>query len=217
MNRYLYRNGEGERAFLPLPAASWGYDPTLENLIPPYDPLAAKLALIDAGYPDGFDTRIYVTNAPVRVAAAQALGRYWKEHLNVSAEVVVSEWGDFSAAVTRGDLPVYGMSWNWNSDPYFFLDNLFHSQAQNPLGNGAGFSSPTVDSFLDQAVTTSDQTARAAFYRNALTAIVAQDPLLVYATEKSTYAFSKKVHGFVLRPDRLNTFCTNEVNVWLAK
>jgi peptide/nickel transport system substrate-binding protein len=217
MVKLLYRYDQAQRATLPLPPGSWGYDKNLESIFPAFDPAAAKRLLAEAGYPNGFATEIYISDAPVRIAAATVIQNYLKENLNITVEIKPAEWGTFSEIASKGNAPIYGMSWTWYPDPYFFLNNLFHSNQIGSLGNGAGFNMPEVDKLLDQAAANSRLEDRAVFYKQALKLAAEQLPMLVYANEKSTYGFSPKVQGFVLRADKKNAFTNDTVNVWLSE
>lgn len=46
----VYANGDGAASYLPVPITSWGYDASLESLVPAYDPEGAKALLEEAGY-----------------------------------------------------------------------------------------------------------------------------------------------------------------------
>jgi peptide/nickel transport system substrate-binding protein len=217
MVRGLYRYGQGQRAYIPLPPGSWGYDKNLESTFPAYNPAEAKRLLTEAGYPNGFDTEIYITDNQVRINAATIIQKYLKDNLNINVQIKTSEWGTFSAIGAGGKAPIYGMSWTWYPDPYFFLNNLFHSKQIGSLGNGQGFNVPEVDSLLDKASSVSVMEERANYYKQALKLASEQLPMLVYVNEKATYGFSPKVQGFELRADKKNVFVSESVNVWLSE
>ncbi|MDR3173044.1 MAG: ABC transporter substrate-binding protein [Treponema sp.] len=217
MVRGLYRYGQGQRAYIPLPPGSWGYDKNLESTFPAYNPREAKRLLAEAGYPNGFDTEIYITDNEVRINAATIIQKYLKDNLNINVQIRTAEWGPFSAIGAGGNAPIYGMSWTWYPDPYFFLNNLFHSSQIGSLGNGQGFKMAEMDTLLDTASSVSALEERARYYKQALKLASEQLPMLVYVNEKATYGFSPKVQGFVLRADKKNTFVSESVNVWLSE
>ena len=95
---------------------------------------------------------------------------------------------------------MYGMSWTWYPDPYFFLNKLFSSSEVGALGNGAGFSHQDVDD-------------RADYYKQALKAIVSYDPMLVYASEYVNTGLTTKVQGYEQRADSKIVIVNDEVNV----
>ena len=90
---------------------------------------------------------------------------------------------------------------------------MFSSSEIGALGNGAGFSDPEVDDLLQQALEVTDQDERADLYKQALAKIVAQDPMLVYASEEVCTGLTQNVQGYVQRADQLVYVVNSEVNM----
>ncbi|SDK70829.1 ABC transporter substrate-binding protein [Natronincola ferrireducens] len=217
MVKGIYQYDEAQRAYLPLPPGSWGYDPDLESLIPSYDPEKAKELLTEAGYPDGFKTEIYVADQPARVKMATIIQQFLKQNLNIDLDIKTAEWGTFSDIASKGKAPIYGMSWTWYPDPYFFLNQMFHSSQIGALGNGQGFNKPEVDELLDEAARVSNQEERAELYKKALKSITEEYSRVNYSNEKVIYGLTSRVQGFEMRADNQKIFVSPEVNVWLRK
>ena len=213
----VYQYGEAQPASLPLPPNSWGFDKTLEASVPAYDPAAAKQLLAEAGYPDGFKTTLHISNTPIRVKMATIIQQYLKTNLNVDLEIQASEWGTFSEVASKGNAEIFGMSWTWYPDPFFFLNKIFASSAIGSLGNGQGFSNPEVDKLLADALVITDQSERAELYKKALKLIVDEKPGIFYANENVTWGVSPKVQGLVQRADGTIFLVNEEVNVWKAE
>ncbi|WP_020611377.1 ABC transporter substrate-binding protein [Sediminispirochaeta bajacaliforniensis] len=211
----VYPYNEAQRAYLPLPPGSWGYDASLEKLIPSYDPEGAKSLLKDAGYPDGFHIDVYVANKPARVKMCTILQAYLKKNLNVDLEIKTAEWGTFSEVASSGKAGMYAMSWTWYPDPFFFLNKMFHSSEIGALGNGQGFNNPEVDMLLDKALTVPDLESRKVLYQKALKLIVSEYPRIDYSNEKVIYGFNPSVKGFVVTADNSIDLVSPEVNVYL--
>lgn len=213
----VYQYQEAKPASLPLPPGSWGYDSSLEAEVPAYDPEGAKKLLAEAGYPDGFDLDIYISNTEARVKMATLFQAYLKQNLNINVNINTSEWGTFSEIGASGEADVFAMSWTWYPDPYFFLNKLFHTSAIGSLGNGQGFSNGEVDQYLDDALRTTDQEKRAELYKKALAVIVKQYPGIFYANENVNWGVSSNVQGMVQRADGKVKICTPDTNVWLSR
>ena len=213
----VYQYGEAVPASLPLPPGSWGYDEAVKAEVPTYDPEAAKALLAEAGYPDGFDLNLYIANTPTRVKMATLFQAYLQQNLNVNVNINTSEWGTFSEIGASGQADVFGMSWTWYPDPYFFLNKLFYSGEIGSLGNGQGYNNPEVDKCLENALLTTDQNERADLYKKALALIVKDMPGIFYANENVEWGVTPNVQGLVQRADGKVKICTTDINVWLSK
>jgi peptide/nickel transport system substrate-binding protein len=213
----VYQYNEAKPASLPLPPGSWGYDTSLESEKLAYDPEGAKKLLTEAGYPDGFDLNIYISNTEARIKMATLFQAYLKQNLNINVNINTSEWGTFSEIAASGKADVFAMSWTWYPDPYFFLNKLFHSSSIGSLGNGQGFENKEVDQYLNDALLTTDQTKRAELYKKALAVIVKQYPGIFYANENVNWGVSSNVQGLTQRADGKVKICTPDINVWLSK
>lgn len=213
----VYQYGEANPASLPLPPGSWGYDAAVEAEVPAYDPAGAKALLAEAGYPDGFDMELYISNTPTRIKMATLFQAYLKQNLNVNVNINTSEWGTFSEIGASGQADVFGMSWTWYPDPFFFLNKIFATSSIGSLGNGQGYSNAEVDACLDKALLTTDQSERAAEYKKALALIVKDKPGIFYANENVEWGVTPDVQGLVQRADGKVKICTSDINVWLSK
>lgn len=213
----IYQYDEAKRAYLALPPDSWGYDASYESLIPSYDIEKAKELMKEAGYEDGFELEIYVSNKPARVKMATILQAYLKQNLNIDLVIKTVEWGTFSEIASSGQADIYGMSWSWYPDPYFFLNKMFHSSEIGALGNGQGYNNPEVDKLLDEALLASDTAERAKLYQKALGVITENFSRINYSNEKVIYGMNPVVEGYQIRPDGNINFCTNEINVYKTK
>lgn len=217
MVKGIYQFDEASRAYLSVPPGSWGYDASLESIVPSYDPEKAKQLLKEAGYPDGFKTQIYVADKPSRVKMATILQQYLKQNLNIDLEIKTADWGTFSDIASKGKAPIFGMSWTWYPDPYFFLNQMFHSAQIGSLGNGQGFNMPEVDQLLDQALKETEQSKRAEYYKQALKLITEQHARVDYSNEKVIYGLTERVQGFELRADQQIIITSPDINVWVKK
>jgi peptide/nickel transport system substrate-binding protein len=106
-----------------------------------FDPVAAKALLADAGYPDGFSTKLYYRDVvrsylPQVSNVAQDIQAQLLANLNINAEIVVMETGAFIEESGAGRLDgLYLLGWNGDY-PHItnFLD--FHFGEANPqFGN----------------------------------------------------------------------------------
>ncbi len=205
----LYQYDEVKAGYLPLPYGSWGYDASLESLAPKYDVEHAKQLLADAGYENGFNLTINVSNTEERKTLATMLQGYWMQ-IGVNAQVAVNEWGTFSDTVCSGNSDVYAMSWGWYPDPYFFLNKLFSSEETTAIGNGAGYVNDYVDEMLSKAFVVTDIEERAEYYAKATEQIMKDYSGVYYANPYEMYGINSRVVDFTPRADSMLTFVVSE-------
>ncbi len=102
-----------------------------------FDPEAGKALLAEAGYPDGFETTIYYRDVnraylPTPGDIAVEIQTQLKQNLNITAEVVVMETGEFIDSASSGLLDgIYLLGWQGDY-PHItnFLD--YHFSRNNP-------------------------------------------------------------------------------------
>lgn len=118
-----------------------------------YDVEKAKELLAEAGYPDGFDLELWVSDGQnsVRVGGVlQALlGR-----VGIDVELIKNDWSVFYSTVKNANAPAYYLSW-WAdyADPYNFLNALYTSDR-------ILFSNDTVNTMLEKMSATTNQEER---------------------------------------------------------
>lgn len=121
------------------------------NLAIKSDVEKAKSLLEEAGYPDGFDLELWVsdgTNSVRLGGVLQALLR----RVGIDVELIKNDWSVFYSTVKNGNAPSYYLSW-WAdyADPYNFLKALYTSE-----GSRINYSNEQVDEMLkEMAATTS--------------------------------------------------------------
>jgi len=99
--------------------------------------------------------------------------------------------------------------WSGRIDPDGNMYAFFHTGGSF---NDGRYSSPQVDSLLDQARATTDQAKRKQIYQDAQKVVVG-DAAYIFVTDPTVPQISsKKVQGFTLIPDGINRFS----GVWLS-
>lgn len=196
----VHQYGGATMSYAPLPQESWGYDDSLESLKPEYDPEEARNILDDTDYAGGFSIDLYVLET--RSNYATIFQNQMKENLNIDVNVNVSEWGTLTDTVASGQAPLNIGGWSWYPDPYFFLNQRFHSDQVGSNGNGKAYSNPDVDALLDEALTdTGDQEERTALYQEAMDIIMSEFASIELDNIDIATAIHPKVEGFHLSPD----------------
>jgi ABC-type transport system substrate-binding protein len=167
-----------------------------------FDAAAAKQALADAGYPDGFATTIYYRDVfrgylPEPGLVAVELQTQLAENLGITAEVVVMESGEFIDESTNGRLDGFYML-GWGADyPHVtnFLD--FHFAATNPQ---FGDAYPEIYEPLAAAAQIGDPNEAEPFYVEANNAIRDLVPMIPIANGASASAALATLGNAHFRP-----------------
>jgi peptide/nickel transport system substrate-binding protein len=163
-----------------------------------FDPEAAKALLAEAGFPDGFSTRISYRDVvrsylPEPALVAQDIQAQLKNNLNIDAEIVVMESGEFIDASDAGELEGFHLL-GWGADypdQTNFLDFHFGQGASDQFGDGF----PDLWDVLNQAASLTDQSARNTLYADANSLIKQHVPMIPIAHGGSATAFRADVEG----------------------
>lgn len=209
----VHQWGGGTPANGPLPAGSWGYDDSFEELSANYDPEEAKEILDQTDYAGGFEIDLYVLET--RTNYATIFQNQMKENLNIDVNIQVSEWGTLTDTISKNNAPMNIGGWSWYPDPYFFLNPRFHSSQQGSNGNGKGYENETVDELLDRALTeTADQEERATLYQEAVAEIMGDYATIEFDNLDIATGINPKVKGFNLSADgSIHVVSPNGVNI----
>lgn len=154
-----------------IPPILWGYN---ENIVPyDYDPQKSIELLKKAGFPNGFDSTLWVMNCsrdyfpkPLEVA------EYIKENLkqvNINVTIKTCDWDEYLDRIDRGEHELALIGWTGDSvDPDNFLNTLLSSSSAKPglAGNYSFYRNKEVDSLLAQARQTSNMIFRRNLYRS---------------------------------------------------
>jgi len=167
-----------------------------------FDPAAAKQMLADAGFPDGFETKIFYRDVtrgylPTPGNVAADIQAQLKENLNIDAEVVVMESGEFIQSSSAGELDGIHLL-GWTGDyPHVtnFLD--FHF-AETNLQFGDPY--PEIYEPLQKASQTASAQDAAPLYKEANNAIKDLVPMVPIAHAASSWAATATVKGAYAPP-----------------
>jgi peptide/nickel transport system substrate-binding protein len=147
----------------------------------PYDPDKAKELLAEAGYPDGFETRITTTpRYNMGVELAQAVAAQLSK-VGIEAEIEVLEWGTITqywGGLLPEDCPldIFIMGAGASSaDADWGLRPIFRTQERNENNYGY-YSNAEFDDLIERAMREVDAESRNALYRRAQEIVYLEDP-----------------------------------------
>lgn len=200
--------GAGIAAKNPLPPTIWGYNDAVQDY--PYDLAKAKQLLSEAGYPNGFETELWVqpvvrNSNPNPRRMAEILQSDW-EKIGVKAKLVSYEWGDYIKRTKEGQFTAGTYGWSGdNGDPDNFLSPLLASENAGN-SNYARWKNAEYDALLAKAIGLKDQQERAELYKQAQVIVKEQAPWITVAHSVTFTPLSLRVRDYKLSPFGYSAF-----------
>jgi ABC-type transport system substrate-binding protein len=188
-----------------MPPFMLGYNDDIVDY--PYDPDRARELLTEAGYPNGFNTTLWVMPVsrpymfdPTKIG--EAIQSYLKD-VNVNVEIYQIDWSTYLEKTQAGEHPMCLLGWTGdNGDPDNFMNVLYGANqcTLGTAGNMAFYNNTEVQDLLSEALQTYDVDERARLYEEAQEMIHEDAPFVYLAHANQNLVFTKNVQGFVLNP-----------------
>ena len=174
----------------------------------------AKSLLAEAGYPDGFDTKIVTTERYQNgIELAEIISQQLAE-VGINAEIEVWEWSALSASwngitADEFDQPIFIMGAGPSMrDADGGLRGLYTTSETGLNDRNYGFySNAEVDALIEQGMQETDQQKRVEIYKEAMEILYREDPVAFWLFDMYGLAItSSKVEGVTLSPISTVTF-----------
>jgi ABC-type transport system substrate-binding protein len=137
----------------PIPPSMIGYNSSLVGYS--YDVVEAQTLLSQAGYPEGFNTDLYYNVSDFHSSIAEKIQTYLAQ-VGIVVELHGMEWNELLNLINQGELPFFRTGWIADTpDPADYLYSLYYSASSD---NYSHYNNPTVDSQIEQAWETIDET-----------------------------------------------------------
>jgi ABC-type transport system substrate-binding protein len=163
-----------------------------------FNPEAARALLAEAGFPNGFKTKLYYRDVvrgylPQVSNVAQDIQAQLKANLNIDAEIEVQESGTFLDNAASGKLDgLHLLGWGADyPDQTNFLDYHFGAGASKQFGEKF----PDIVENLTKAAQLASDAERKPYYEAANNAIKKHVPMIPVAHGGSGTAFKASVEG----------------------
>jgi peptide/nickel transport system substrate-binding protein len=191
-----------------------GYDAALDKP-PQFNPEGAKKLLADAGYPNGFKTKLDCTNdryiADEQICVAVAA--MWKR-VGIDVELKTESRTTYFPRQDRGETDVYMLGWATlpPMDSYSVLSAIFASRVQGSSfggNNPNGLSDKRFDELAQKAGVELDETKRRAMLTESLK--IARDEAYFIPLHQQPVAWAMKANVEVPQ------FADEYVRLWYAK
>lgn len=172
-----------------------------------YDPELARELLAEAGFPNGFTTKLYSPSGRYLqdIQISEAVQSQLAE-VGIIAEIETLEWAAYLEKTREpagvNDVPMAMLGWGTvTGDADYGLFALFHTSEHVPAGSNRSFySNPLVDALLDEGRTNPDPAVREQIYADAMQIIWDDAAWLFLHSETQLTAIRNEVQGFVVHP-----------------
>ncbi len=182
----------------------WAFNP--DTYLYPRDLDQAKELMAEAGYADGFSTKIAINDDATRRALAEVVS-YQLEQLNIDTSIEVYEWGAYLDMTGRGDHEIYMLAWLASTgDPHHAMHPLFHSANKGSAGNRQFYDNPKVDELLEKGMVETDMDQRMAFYQEAQQILSDDVVWIPLADDREAVGVHSSVTNFVPCPSGYHMF-----------
>lgn len=194
--------GVGSPANTPMAPLLFSYNKDIKGY--EYNVQRAKELLTQAGYPNGFDAKLWVTSANSQIG--EVVQAQLKEiGINISIESLES--GAALERTGKGEHDMYMGSWTTvTADPDYALYPTYHGSQKGPAGNRAFYGNSEVDKLLDLGRKTVDEAERLKYYQEAQKLIVEDAPDVQLYYPGRIVGMQSNVQGFVTHPGSYHRF-----------
>ncbi len=165
-----------------------GHDPALEKRYA-YDPARARQMLADAGYPNGFDMKLYAVSTTPSITRTTEIVAANLNDVGIRTQIVAgTSWVQDYAIDRKGDAAVG--TWLPRTDPTLTFQSLFGGVGTLNVGK---YSSPELNGIVDQAQGVTDSAAADTLLKQASGYVVDQALEVPIAYMPSLWGYSQKI------------------------
>ena len=191
-------HGEANMIVEPYPETSWAYAPDLADYYT-YDPEKAKELLAEAGYPDGFQTKMLIRGASGPYLDMAQVYQQDLANVGIEAELVPTELPQYWPQLIGSEFEIVS---HGTGDTTVDPSGLFEGAACcRPFRNFFGITDntewfPEYKDVVEQAGQEQDRAKRQELYHQALQILLEQGWTIPVAWRQDVFAVKDNVHNF---------------------
>jgi dipeptide transport system substrate-binding protein len=196
--------GAGAVAKNPIPPTLWSYNDDVKDY--PFDLAQARRLLVEAGYPDGFETELWYmpVSRPYNPSGKRAAEMIQADlaKIGVRLKLVTDEWNQYRTKLQAGEAPMALYGWTGdNGDPDNFMHVLLGCTSARVGGNNiAKWCQKDFDDLVTRAKVIADRGERERLYKQAQVIFKAEAPWVPLAHSVVFMAARREVKGYVMDP-----------------
>ena len=186
-------NGSASVATSPVPKITTGHNENSNNY--PQNIEKAKQLLAEAGYPNGFNIELFVSEDNQRIDMAVIIQDNLKK-IGINAEIKTFQWAAYVSTIENPNIikPLFIMSWNIsNDDPDEVLYPLYHSSQIDAHTNVVFYKNEKFDNLISEARETTDKEKRIELYKKAQDIIQEELPHYTLVYPKQNFAYKASI------------------------
>lgn len=197
----------GQKATGPYKPGTWAWNPDIKD--PPFDPVAARRLLAEAGWKERNgvlekDGKPFVftvlTNQgnEQRIKTAQIIQQRLSD-VGIRVKIRVLEWASFMQFIDRREFDAVILAWTITPDPDIF--DVWHSSKTGPKElNFIGYKNPEVDRLIEEGRGTFDQEKRRRCYFRIQEILAGDQPYTFLYVPDALPAVNARFHGIEPAP-----------------
>lgn len=189
----------------PIAPTIWGYNPDVKGYT--RDVAKAKELMAQAGYPNGLEITMTVSDSTERVDIATMVQNQLKE-IGITVKVNTFENATYLDGIINADYEMFVLGWVTNTgDADYGMYEPFYT-GMPTWANTAQYSNPEVDALLDIGQQSTDPSVRLDAYYKAQEMIVDDAPWVFLCNKQETAACRSNIKGFEVPPSGRYEFNT---------
>ncbi|GAB4557996.1 MAG: ABC transporter substrate-binding protein [Rhizobacter sp.] len=194
--------GAGAVAVNPIPPTMWSYNRTVKDY--EYNPAKARALLAKAGYPNGFETKLWAlpVQRPYNPNGAQAAELIQADlaQVGIKAQIVKYEWAEYLKRAKAGESDIGMFGWTGdNGDPDNFMATLLGCAAVGGSNYGQ-WCDKEYDALIQQAKQTTNLAERTKLYERAQVVFKREAPWVPMAHSVVYQPMRSNVEGYKMSP-----------------